>query len=164
MVRKDLVIAIVVTFCITAALFTIILVRNPSETGEEATKNVHVTNWPTQPEPKTIVVCQNLTVTPDNFSIPDVYVEGYRYGSIFVAYSRPYVDDAVLVCCPSCFNITGRTDGMNHVYCTELKLHGYTSYGSVVSTNIALGAPYLHLSVEMPSDSAELTIAIYCYN
>jgi hypothetical protein len=156
-VRKDIVIAVSLA-CVLAlalALFVVIQTRNP----------LSGTNSSTELEPKTVVVCQNLTLSPDNSSlIPSVNVEGYRYASIFVEYSNPYANEATLICSPSCTNITGKTDGMGHTFSTEFRLSGRTDDASLVSTNVMPGSPYLSFSVNMVSDTIKLTIVLYCYN
>ena len=159
--RKDIVIAVGFTFFLALGFFVVIQTGNLPN----VTNSPNETNSSTGHEPKTVVVCQNLTLSPSNSSsIPSANVEGYRYVSIFVAYSRPYIDDATLICSPSCLNITSKTDGLGHIFCTEFQLHGHTNYASLVSTNVMLGSPYLSFNVQMVSETVELTIVLYCYN
>jgi hypothetical protein len=159
--RKDLIIVIIATFCLTTAFFYIISVR---DSVRNLTTDGNTTDNQIYHEPKTVIVCQNITLVPGNSSIPDADIEGYRYVSIFVAYSNPYVNDATLVCSPSCSNITGLTDGMGHSYYTEFKLTSKTRHATLVSTDIAMGAPSIRFSANIVSEAVELTLVVYCYN
>lgn len=78
-------------------------------------KNVTVTNWPTKPpQPKTIIVCQNYTVTYNPtegyyYWLPfTVSVEEHRHFSIFVAYKYDATEHsyAQLDGLFSCLNMT----------------------------------------------------------
>lgn len=129
----------------------------------DPTRNVNITNWSTQPEPKTIVVCQNLTLITSGRVFANVSLEGYRYVSIFVWY---YVYDYgdVLYCCPSCLGIAGYLpDAYGNIYGRQLNL--VPSSTSLTTTNLIVGAPNLcFITDSFPAHSVQLTIVLYCYN
>jgi hypothetical protein len=163
-------------------IFDVVAVGIAFGTTGDPTKNVNVTNFPTEmnvtivnwqikPEPKTIIVFENYTVTStgdDGKYIAFVNVEGYKYVSIFVAYYRPYTDSVGIECYPSCLNITSGysceppagtfhsaaiTTGQNST------LWGYRCY-----TGFEVRAPYLGIKVYVHNDSVELSIVLYLYN
>jgi hypothetical protein len=191
MVKKDLIIAVLATFCLTATLFIIVPTRSQTaqydpwvdldedgqisiydvvqltsiygKTGDPA-RNVNVTNWPTQPAPKTIIVCQNYSVTgdPENDTkewLPFVaHVEGYGYVSVFLAaIKRGMSLTATLYWCPSCLNVTYGS------YSASLGFSAL-SWGTYCYTNCAVGSPDMRFKVHMPDGSVEMTIVLYCFN
>ncbi len=159
--RKDLVLVIIATVCLTTAFFYMTSVK---DLLRNSTTNGNTTNDQTNNGYKTIIVCQNITLTPDNCSIPDANIEGYRYASIFVAYSNPYANDATLICSPCCSNITALTDGMEHSYYTSFKLKSMTRYATLVSTDFVMGAPSIRFGANLISEIIEITLVVYCYN
>jgi len=132
------------------------------------TRNVTVTNFPTQPEPKTIVVCQNYNVslsetgyTPP-FAIANV--TGYRFVSVFVKYYIYGTCTVNLWCSPSCSNITSWSDGYGNIYGAQLVANVARKWTSLVCTGVEIGAPCISFCAWMPPTTIELTIILYCYN
>jgi len=193
--KKDLIIAVLATFSLTVTLFIVIPTRSSGpydpwvdynddgkisleditatldsfgSTGDP-TKNVNITNWPTLPEPQTIIVCQNYTLTESDTGriFANVHVEGYQYASIFVSYKGlSWTEESYLYCFPSCLNIAnGTADGIDYSYSRRFTLWQTPFYQNLVSTNFQAGAPYLgFMCVVIGPVNIELTIIVYCYN
>jgi hypothetical protein len=194
MIRKDVVTAVIATSCLTAALFLIIPTNSQYQSYDpwldvnddgkinmldlyypslsygtfgDPTKNVNVTNWPIQPTPKTIIVCQNYTVTytspQQSYWLPFMPdIEGYRFVSVFVAGCKSGDNSAIVRCSASCMNITSSTS-----FCS-LSIGGSINpspyWENAVATNLEAGSSNMGFVVYINAGSVELTIVLYCYN
>ena len=146
-------------------IYDVVPVATAYGTTGDSTRNVTVTNFPTEPEPKTIVVVQNYTATyvgENVINIAKADVSEYRYTSVFVAYYRPDTLSAYLWIIPSCLNITAEPGGS---IAANIDLIGGGSYWkSNLWRGYSAGAPEVSFSLWIPDGSVELTIVIYCYN
>ena len=148
-------------------IYDVVPMADAYGTTGDSTRNVTVTNFPSVPEPKIVVVCQNHTVTVsggDTVHIADVNVTEYQFASIFVAYYRIQVDDPIILCEQNCLGITSASDGEGGAYGRGLQLSTHGSWETRSSIGLEVGAPYLSISVLIPNGSVELTIVAYCYN
>jgi hypothetical protein len=188
--KRDILIAILTTFCLTATLFMILPTRSSSpydpwldtnddgvinirevtdailhfQASGDPTKNVNVTNFPTLLQPKAMGVCANYTVSSDGFLPFSVDMTGYQYISIFLYY-RDSTISAYLDCLPCCFGIAGDTID-NPPYpnlARTLPINpGIQTYSTI---NFKPCAPYLEFRVRgITSGSAVITIVVYCFN
>ena len=166
MKKRYMILSLAVVSILLGSLFYSNMVLSKEE--KEPTP-VKVKNFPVTPEPKTIVVCQNLTLTaPWDYDhiFATANVEGYRYVSIFVAYYRPYFNDGYILCQPSAQNITsGYEGGQAGVFHTRSIWYQLTiEWVHRSSIGFEVGAPNLAFRIWLPTDSIELTIVLYCYN
>jgi hypothetical protein len=129
----------------------------------DPTKNVTVTNWPAEPEPKIVTVCQNCTITydpniGDTYALPSVSVVGYHYYSVFVAFYRQGGSAAYLSVRPGCSNM--KTANVN----TGIQLPPGLSWQSDGITGLSITAPDVCLTVTMGDRKIEVTVVLYCYS
>jgi len=120
------------------------------------TKNVSVTNWPTEPEPKTIIVCENQTLTSGFYLFGKTHVEGYKYISFFVQYYRPSDTVVKIYVCPSCLNISWPA--------FDLLLNQYYDWYTCAYTGRPIESPEICFEVNVDKDSITFTLALYLYN
>jgi len=182
MLKKKYVLVFALAFCLTLTLFIAVstgydpwvdqdedgdvdsndlcLLAGEYGSSGDPTKNVNVTNWPTQPEPKTIIVCENYTLSSCDVMLPFVAdVEGYQYFSMFVAWYRPYENAATAYAQASISNMTGASSAAS-VNLTPSS-SGWESDGHMHNV---ISAPNLRFRVVVPNDSVEFTLVLYCYN
>ena len=185
--KKDLMIAVLLTFCLTATMFMIATTKsqeyNPwadlNEDGKidildltgvtgiygmsgDPTKNVNVTNWPTQqPQPKAIMLLAEATLTfegePTLTFFASVNVTGYRYVSIFITYSSDA--NRSLQLWPSCLG-TKTYDGV------EISLPQiYPSWHQTSLKAYEVNSPTLDLAFySSGAGTLYITATLYCYN
>jgi len=125
----------------------------------DPTRNVTVTNWPKEPEPKTIVAKQNQTmdIPPITVHLASVNVTGYRYVSVFVAYYDIDAVDQSVILAPSCLGIG--------ITLQSISLDGDYGYYENVLKGYEVGAPTLEISLSSNAMAEiQLTIVLYCYN
>lgn len=192
MPKKDIAIAIVATFCLTSTLFMITPTRSQSGVGEynpwadynadgiidifdivpgavafssegDPTRNVSITNWPAEPAPKTITVCQDYVVQLNDWiSLPFLAdVEDYDYFSIFITYRNTYSETMSFGCGPSCQNYNA-SSGYQYLI---IDLTPSPQWKTVVVTGQLVGAPNMVFGVNGPYGRyVVLTIVVYCFN
>ncbi len=193
--KKDLMIVVIATFCLMAILFSILPVGSQNaydpwldtnddgwinskeavtlgaafSTFGDPTKNVSVTNWPAEPEPKTILVCANYTAynTGSEIWLPFTpSVEGYRYVSIFLQYTASGTG-SWLWCCPcSVLNLTSTAsgDGIQEIRSNFANLNTQSpNYEVKINLGYEARAPYLSFQVGT-SNWIRVSILLYCYN
>ncbi len=189
MIRKDVAIAVLITFMLTLGFFGIQITRSTTpydawldynEDGTinmrdigaavqafgasgDPTKNVTVTNWPAEMEPtKTIVVCENFTVNTDHqLRLPFCpNIAGYNYVSLFVSWRTTYSPNAYLYCAASCDNITSFTFGPR----CDINLEtAWPAYKQLQRPGLQFYAPEMQFELYLQG-TIELTIVLYCYN
>jgi len=121
------------------------------------TKNVTVTNFPTSPEPRTIVVCENYTAFAGTTFFPAVNVTEYRYVSMFVTYFRDDPNDVLLNLMPS-------SSGISVAVYADDSLYVKNEWATSGRVGFEAGAPEITVRVKMSNDDIELTIVLYLYN
>jgi len=186
---KNIIVAIMITFCFTATLFMMIPIRsanspyNPwvdindddkiglqdlvmlansygTTNTENLTRNVNVTNWPVEPSSQTIVVCQNFTVLSEGTGMTPIGNANVT-GYRYVSFFIAYYD----------------SDGVDQDLYYRLSCLGITlGYGTIglqqnfgyYETGIQafeVGAPSITFKLySYSAGSTELTIVLYCYN
>jgi len=119
---------------------------------------------PTEPEPKTIILVQNHTVTytgKDYMNFATANISEYAYVSIFVAWSCDI--GVTLYIEPSCLNITS---GDSTNFDGKITLYNPSGiWGQTVLVGFTVGSPNLNFKIyREDSANVELTIVLYCYN
>lgn len=188
---RNEVLIVLITFCLTATLFSIIPVGSQGVreydpwydinddgkidlkdyfgvglkygTEGDSTKNVNVTNWPETLEPKTIIVCQNLTVITNAsgyyFPFAEIDVAPFSHVSIFVTYKN---DNWVrkLYYASTCLGISGEYSEYRVI---QLDKHNW--WYETAATDLAIGGSFVSFRLfTEAAGSTELTIVLYCYN
>lgn len=125
-----------------------------------------VTNFPQEPEPKTIVVCENYTATASSNFLPfSAEVEGYKYVSIFASYQRTTANTAYLMVFLRVQNLTAYYNGQREIIGKIFTMETTgTQWETRVFPQYPVTAPYLDFKVSIPNDILKLTIVLYCYN
>ena len=150
-------------------IYDVVPVASSYGTIGDPTRNVTVTNWPTEPEPKTIVACENYTIIGElgTVLLPFIVdIEGYRYVSIFVSFVMTGAGFTDMYCVPSCANLTGwQGDESLHEHWRWFKFTAHGEWFTAVTTCFEVGAPYLGFRIYVPEGSIiEFTIVVYCYD
>jgi len=130
--------------------------------------NVNVTNFPTEKEPKTIVVCENYTIDGTGETIPLPFVvdlEDYeRYGVFFSYLYQPInPSDSWLYACPKALNIKPQY-GYGGTWRMALLNTGDDWVDYAYLHNIVM-SPELVFRVKTDNQtSLSLTLLVYLYN